>query len=330
MQKILVTGGAGFIGAHLTQKLIEEGYQVMVVDNLSTIGGIPYINPKCKFLKADITKKKTIKILERWKPKIIFHLAAQSGGESAYDNPKYDYLTNGYGTYLISKLAQKIKAKKLIYASSVAVYGSRINKKITENTNITPDSIYGISKFAGEMFLKQVLEKTSTKTLILRVFNTYGPGENLNFLKKGMVSIYCYYLWKKKPIVVKGSLKRFRNFQYIDDVVNVFVKSIKNKKLKKNETINLTCGKLTSVKNLIKMILSLNRTNLKKYKVIVSNPTMGDSFAWNASSSYLLKKYNNYKFTSLKVGLNKYFKWIKRVPKIKNLRGYHPLDIKNK
>ena len=97
---------------------------------------------------------------------------------------------------------KKIGIKQFIYSSSVAFYGSNL-KKISEKTPIKPDSIYGISKYA-EMFINQILGKTNIKTTIFRIFNTYGPGENLNYLKKGMVSIYCNYVWRNKPIVVKG------------------------------------------------------------------------------------------------------------------------------
>ena len=98
--------------------------------------------------------------IEVWRPDIIYHLAAQSGGEGAYDDPKKDFDSNGYGTYLMAKLAKKIKCKYFVYASSVAVYGS--NKKITEKTKINPDSIYGISKYTGEMFVDQILKKTKS------------------------------------------------------------------------------------------------------------------------------------------------------------------------
>ena len=88
----------------------------------------------------------------------------------------------------------------------------QIKKKIIdEKTIIDPDSLYGISKFSGELFLKHTLKDTKVKIYIFRVFNTYGPGENLNNLKKGMVSIYCSFVWRKKPILIKGSIKRFRN-----------------------------------------------------------------------------------------------------------------------
>lgn len=197
--KVLVTGGAGFIGAHLVKKLLDNNHKVLVFDNLSSIGGILFKNPKSQFIKGDLTRSKDIKKIESWKPEVIYHLAAQSGGESAYLNPKKDYMTNGYGTLNLCKIAKKIKVKHFIYTSSVAVYGSN-HKKINELSAINPDSIYGVSKFAGEMFINQELKNTKIRYTIFRVFNTYGPGENLNYLKKGMVSIYASYVWKKNQL----------------------------------------------------------------------------------------------------------------------------------
>ena len=320
--KILVTGGVGFIGAHLVKKLIDTGHEILVVDSLKTIGGIKYIHPKAKFIKGNILNKRILQKIKEWKPKIIYHLAAQSGGESAYDNPKDDFLSNGYGTFLLCQLAKEIGVKKFIYTSSVAVYGSNPFKKINEKTEIKPDSIYGVSKFTGEMFINQILRKTTIQTIIFRLFNTYGPGENLNFLKKGMVSIYSSFIWKKKPIIVKGSLKRFRNYQYIDDVINILCSSIKNKKLKKNEIFNLSNGKSITVKKLIKTMLKVN--NLNKYKIIVKRNTQGDSFGFHASNYYLKSKFNNYKFKNIKDGLSLFFNWVNKVPLKKNIAKYHP------
>ena len=324
--KVLVTGGAGFIGTHLVQKLLKKNFKVLVVDSMETPGVIHYKNPKAKFIIGNILNEAVIKKIKRWKPAIIYHLAAQSGGGSAYDDPKEDYLTNGYGTYLLTLLAKEIKVKHFIYSSSVAVYGSNL-KKITEKTKINPDSIYGISKYAGEMFIKQILNKTKIKTSIFRIFNTYGPGEDLNNLKKGMVKIYCSYVWKNKPILVKGSLKRFRNYQYVDDVANILVKSIFNKRLKKNEIINLSTGKPTKVKDLISLILKVN--NKHNYKIIESKKgTPGDSFGHDASNKYIKNKFPNYKFVSLEKGLKFFFKWINKVPVKKNIKKFHPFNQK--
>ena len=179
------------------------------------------------------------------------------------------------------------------------------------------------------MFIKQVLYKSKVKSTIFRIFNTYGPGENLNFLKKGMVSIYSSYVWRNKPIIVKGSLKRFRNYQYIDDVVDILVRSISNKNLKKNEIFNLTTGKAVTVKKLIKTILKIN--NKKNHLVIEKKKgTPGDSFGFDASNNYIKKKFNNLSFTDLNTGLVEYFKWINTVPRLKNLNNFHPLKILKK
>ena len=324
--RVLVTGGAGFIGSHLTEKLLRKNYKVLVVDNLKTIGGIPYINPKSKFIKGDLTNKKILKKIEKWKPKIIFHLAAQSGGESAYDNPKYDLMSNGFATHELCELSKKIKLKHFIYASSVAVYGNSNKGKITEKSKINPDSIYGVSKYSGELFVNQILKNTKIKTTIFRIFNTYGPGENLNYIKKGMVSIYSHYIWKKKPIIVKGSLNRVRDITYIEDTIKILINTIGNKKLKNKEVFNLSSAQNFKVRDLINEILKANK--IKKYKIIVQSGTPGDSFAFKASNNKIKKKFKSIKFTPLKIGLKKYFEWINKIPNNKNLKNYHPFKMK--
>ena len=300
------------------------------MDLLKKKGGIPYLNPKNKFIKGSILDLKIINKIEKWKPNIIYHLAAQSGGEGAYDDPKSDLLTNGYGTFLLANLAKKINCKKFIYTSTVAIYGTNIKKIIDEKTEVKPDSLYGVSKYSGELFIRQILKQTAVKTYIFRVFNTYGPGENLNNLKKGMVSIFCSYIWKNKPIIVKGSLSRYRNFVYIEDCVNILANTINNNRLSSFEIFNLTSEKKVYVKDLISNILKFNNT--KKYKVIVKkNGTPGDSFGYHSNNKYLKKKFPKIKFISIEQGIKKYFEWIKLLPKKQNLKRYHPLLVlKNK
>ena len=323
--KILVTGGAGFIGAHLVKKLLDNNHKVLVFDNLLSIGGILYKNPKSQFIKGDLTISKDIKKIESWRPEVIYHLAAQSGGESAYLNPKKDYMTNGFGTLNLCKIAKKINVKHFIYTSSVAVYGSNYKKKINELSPINPDSIYGVSKFAGEMFINQAFKNTKIKHTIFRVFNTYGPGENLNYLKKGMVSIYASYLWKNKPIIVKGSLDRIRDLTFIDDTIQVLYQSLNNKKLKKNEIINLSSGNLLTVKKLLKaIIIASNKT---KHRIIVTKGTPGDSKIFHTNNDKLKKLYPDVKFTSIKEGLKKYFDWINQIPTNRKLEKYHPFML---
>ncbi|MAV56364.1 MAG: hypothetical protein CMI79_02365 [Candidatus Pelagibacter sp.] len=327
-KKILITGGAGYIGAHLTEKLIQKGHRVLVVDLLKIQGGIPFVNKKCKFIKGDITNKRVVEKIKRWCPEIIFHLAAQSAVEPAYQNPKSDILTNAYGTFLICNLAKKLKVKILVYTSSVAVYGNSNKKLLEENSIIAPDSLYGVSKHSGEMFVHQILKKSKTKTIIFRLFNTYGPGDNLNNQKKGMVSIYSSYVWKKKPILVKGSLKRFRDFVYIDDCVEVLAKSITVKLKNKNEIFNLTTGENLTVKTLLRKILEASN-NPKNYPIRILEETKGDSFGFHASGKKLRKFFKFKPKYKINNGLKKYFNWINKISSKKDLSSFHPLKIKN-
>ena len=324
--KVLITGGAGFVGAHLTYKLISLGHKVLVVDILKSQGGIPFVNKNCNFIKGDISKLSTIKKIKKWKPNVIYHLAAQSAVEPAYDDPKFDIMTNTYGTFLLCSLAKELKVKKFIYTSSAAAIGSNSKKIINEKIRVNPDSLYGITKYNGEILVKQILGSTKTQTTIFRLFNTYGPGEDLNNLKKGMVSIYSSYVWKKKPIIVKGSLNRFRDFVYIKDCVNILSKCIEKTFKKKDELFHLTMGENLTVKELIKKILkaSNSRTN---YPVKISNNTPGDSFGFRSSNNKLKKQFNYTKKYNVDRGLKEYFKWIRKVPVRKNIKSYHPLKI---
>lgn len=322
--KILITGGSGFIGAHLTEKLISLGHNVLNVDVLKKQGGIPYVNRKGKFIRGSISNKKTIEKIKKWKPQIIYHLAAQSASETAYDDPKFDIITNCYGTYLISNLAKELKVKKFIYTSSIAVYGNS-RRTIEENSKIEPDSLYGVSKYAGELFIKQNLKNTSSKIIIFRVGNTYGPGENLHNQKKGMISIYSSYIWKKKPILIKGSLNRFRDFIYVDDCVNTLIKSIKIKLKDSSAVFNLSFGDKYKVKDILKLLIKAS--GKKKYKYRVLGNTQGDSFGFHASGKKLKKIFKLKTFNNIEYGLKCYFEWINKIPINSKLKKFHPYQI---
>tara|TARA_B100000787_G_scaffold167698_1_gene154957 strand:+ start:418 stop:1092 length:675 start_codon:yes stop_codon:yes gene_type:complete len=222
-------------------------------------------------------------------------------------------------------LAKKLKVKHFIYTSSVAVYDSNPKKKINENSPINPDSIYGVSKFAGELFINQELKNTKIKTTIFRVFNTYGPGEDLNYLKKGMVSIYSSYIWRNKPIVVKGALNRVRDITFIDDNIKILYETMSNKRLKKNEIINLSSGMSFTVRNLLnEIMISFKKKN---YKVIIKKGTPGDSKIFHTSNLKLKKLFPKIQFTPIRQGLKKYFNWISKVPVKKDITKFHPFNI---
>ena len=135
-----------------------------------------------------------------------------------------------------------------------------------------------------------------------------------------MVSIYCSYVWKSKPVIIKGSLKRFRNYQFIKDVVNILFKSIKNKKLKKFEIFNLTTGKSTKVSDLLKIIFS--EKNYKNYKVIEKKLLRG-LLRLSRFKPVPYEKFDNYKFISLKDGIKSILNGLIKY-QLKDLKNYHP------
>ena len=168
-------------------------------------------------------------------------------------------------------------------------------------------------------------KNSNTKHTIFRVFNTYGPGENLNYNKKGMVSIYASYLWKNKPIVIKGSIERYRDFTFIDDSVNGLVLALLNPG-SFGQIFNLTSGKKVLIKDLIEL-MKIAAGKDKNYPIDINNSTPGDSFGFNGSNEKIKKLLNWTPNYNLEKGLNNYFNWIKKVPISDNLLNYHPFKL---
>ena len=249
-----------------------------------------------KFYKFDLSNYKKFNKLP--KCDYILHLAGQSSGDISFDDPIIDLKKNTQSTLNLIKYGIKCKAKKIIYASSMSVYGDLEKKKYSEKLISDPKSCYGVSKLSSEIYLKIFSKKLDY--VIYRMFNVYGPGQDLDNLRQGMVSIYLSQAIKNKRINVKGSLDRIRDFVYIDDVVDIWINSI-NKKIK-NETINLCTGKPTSVKKLLSFIKKL----VPETKIIRQKSTRGDQLK-SVGDVNKINKIFRHKFIPLNVGLKRFF-----------------------
>ncbi len=199
---ILVTGGAGFIGSHLTNRLLQLGHEVVVVDNLSS-GKLKNIPKEAHFCNADISSAEGIKKIPKRPYKAICHLAAQSSGEVSAENPLYDMQVNAGATLLLSKWCLEEKIPRFIYASSMVTYGDTPLPKVQEDIICRPKSYYGVSKLTSENLLRIAMDQKLNVTCF-RMFSVYGPGQDLDNLKQGMVSIYLAYLLKKVAVPVNG------------------------------------------------------------------------------------------------------------------------------
>lgn len=298
--RVIVTGVAGFIGSKLAERLISEGYLVIGIDNLSS-GKIKNIPKKVKFLKLDLSKIKQIKKIPK-NIKYIFHLAGQSSGEISYYDPLGDLEKNTISTLNLIKYGIKNNSKTIYFASSMSVYGKNKKKFFSENDLCNPLSNYGNSKLISEHYLKTYSQKVPYVNF--RMFNVYGPGQDMSNLKQGMLSIYLAQALKNKKIIVKGSIHRRRDFIYIDDVIDCWILAFKKKI--KNISINVASGKSISVKYLLKAI----KNNLPGtyYKIFEGTP--GDQFNVSANISLLKRNLGKKKFISLKSGLKKFIESI--------------------
>jgi len=257
MKRYIVTGGAGFIGSSLSHRLIQRGAEVYVIDDLST--GLKRNLPKgAVFFKADISRYGDLaKLKLPSRVDAVFHLAAQSSGEASFDDPARDIEVNYKGTFNVLRLAQAAGCRRFIYSSSMSVYGEagRGASKVAETRQCHPVSYYGCNKLASERMITLFGKDNGIAPTIFRLFSVYGPGQNMLNMKQGIVSIYLSYLLRGKPIHVKGSLDRFRDLIYIDDVVDL-LEGCEGRKDAYYETFNAGTGIGTTVHELLRTLLA--------------------------------------------------------------------------
>lgn len=219
MSKILVTGGAGFIGSTLVDKLISEGHDVVVIDDLSS-GKKDYVNPKAKLYEVDICSPKVRKIFSKEKFDYVYHLAAQIDVRKSVADPEYDNKINALGGLNIIKHAHSSEVKKIIFASTGgAIYGDAEEIPTTENSPTYPVSPYGIHKLTVEKYLNYYYQVYGLNYTVLRFANVYGPRQ-FKGGEAGVIAIFIDNAVKGLESLQFGDGKQTRDFVYVDDVVN--------------------------------------------------------------------------------------------------------------
>jgi UDP-glucose 4-epimerase len=254
MASYLVTGGAGFIGAAVAQRLLVAGHEVVIVDNLST-GFRENLPAGAVFVEGDCHDESVYQRLPPRQYAAIFHIAGQSSGEISFVNPVYDLQTNTQSTLLLLKYALQTGCTRFLYASTMSVYGEQPDAPVAETASTMPQSFYGVGKLASEHYLR-IYRQYGVESACLRLFNVYGPGQNMANLRQGMVSIYLAHALNNRHIHVKGSSARFRDFIYIDDVVDAFL-ALEKARLGNSPVYNVGTGVRTTVVDLVSRILAL-------------------------------------------------------------------------
>lgn len=222
-KKVLVTGGAGFIGSHLVDRLIADNHVVSIIDDLS--GGYKRnVNKKAKFYQCDLRDvEKTAKIIDKIKPQLVFHLAANAAENKAQFSP-IDITSRNYNAF-INTLVPSIRSgmKRIVVTSSIAVYGA-LQTPFRETDKPDPEDLYGLSKLMMEQTLKVLSRVHNFEYVITRPHNVYGPRQNMTDPYRNVVTIFMNSLMKKKTYYIYGDGEQRRCFSYIEDVVDALYK----------------------------------------------------------------------------------------------------------
>lgn len=266
--KVMITGGAGFVGSHVADACTAQGYETFVVDNFST-GLQTNISESCHMIQGDITKPEIRTIIHEIRPDFLFHFAAQSSVPVSVKDPRRDAEINVLGTINVLEAASEARVKKIIYASTAAVYGEPVNLPIDETHPVAPMSYYGISKFVPELYLKVFMETRDLPFTALRYANVYGPRQ-IPHGEGGVISIFVDRMLKGEPVTIHGDGRQTRDFIYISDIVAANMAAMDKGD---GKILNIGTGKSTSVKALAETIRKMVD---QPVKIEYGNPREGD------------------------------------------------------
>ena len=256
MNKILVTGGAGFIGSHLVKKLVQQNYEVVVVDNLLRGNKIEgEILNKLHFVKGDVRDFELIKKLSE-NCKYIYHFAAVLGVDVVADNPVETMDTEVIGMRNVVEAALVNNIKKIIYASTSGIYGhSAIEKSVTENIQVDPRTSYAMAKRYNEIYLKAVYEEKGLCSISVRFFNVYGIAQD----NRMVIPRFFEQCLNNKPITVFGNGQQTRDFTYIDDTIKACL--LLTEKINGCEIFNVANENEFSILELAKLIKKITKSD---------------------------------------------------------------------
>jgi len=266
--KIIVTGGAGFIGSHIVDSLLEQGEKVYVVDDLST-GKLKNLNPAAFFYKMDICDPGLADLICSLHPEVVFHLASQVSVPCSLENPYEDARINITGTVNLLEACVKAGVERVIFSSSAAVYGMPQYLPIDEKHPLLTISPYGASKVAAEEYLRLYHRLSGMNYTILRYANVFGPRQN-TVGEGGVVSIFAQAMRDWLPLRIYGDGEQTRDFIYVKDVVRANLAAIL---CDPAITVNVSTQRATSVNSLAMLMKKIvNSSSAVNYE----NERLGD------------------------------------------------------
>ncbi|HVC38909.1 MAG TPA: NAD-dependent epimerase/dehydratase family protein [Candidatus Dormibacteraeota bacterium] len=224
--RVVVTGGAGFIGSHLVDRLVADGHQVGVIDDLST-GRPEQVSDQARLYQVSVSSAGLDGVVAEVKPVVIFHLAAQIDVRSSVTDPLHDAEVNVMGTVRLLQAASQAKVSRVVFVSSGgAVYGDTAVVPTPESHPLRPASPYGAAKAAGEMYLSAFAAAFGIEVAILRPGNVYGPRQDPHG-EAGVIAIFTSQLLAGQPLVINGDGEQTRDYVYVEDVVEAAIQLLR-------------------------------------------------------------------------------------------------------
>lgn len=309
MPTSLVTGGAGFIGAHVTNELLQMGHQVIVLDDLS--GGFEEnVNASAVFIKGSINDEQLVaSLFGQYEFDYVYHLAAYAAEGLSHFIRRFNYNNNLIGSINLINESIKHKVKCFVFTSSIAVYGAG-QVPLAESTTPMPEDPYGIAKFAVELDLKSAHEMFGLNSVIFRPHNVYGEYQNIGDRYRNVIGIFMNQLMQEKPLTVFGDGTQTRAFSYIKDVAPHIAQCV-NVPAAYNEVFNIGADKEYTVNELAQTIMEvLSMKNDIRHLDARNEVLHAFSDHNKAKKTFGI---TDESFTSLKEGITKMADWAKKV-----------------
>jgi UDP-glucose 4-epimerase len=301
--KVFLSGGAGFIGSHVADKLINQGHEVVIFDNLST-GLQANVHPQAQFILGDIRSEDIQKIFAEQHFDAVIHLAAQTGVPASIESPDYDCDVNIKGTVNLLEACRRTSVKRFIFASTAAVYGDVKQVPVTEAAEVSPTAFYGLSKLTVEKYLALYHAQFGIDYVVLRYANVYGERQGEGG-EGGVVSIFVRKIFHGEQVMIFGDGGQTRDFIYVGDVAAANCQALLTDK--PNRVYNVSTQSETSV---IAMVHLFEQISHKQVEIRHGESRQGDIYRSSLSNSAAKAYLPWLPEVSLEVGLARTYRYL--------------------